>query len=197
LPSFEFPEAAVKGMHAPQFLVFNAGLLTVVVRDLNPSQFGTKTAQLLFLQIYSFIFACCLYPPAYLMNAGVTFYQMLSFTVILFAFCLLWAAILVLIAGLIFKEILGMDLIRKFNSIQSGREFALGCLAVGIWNAIVFLSIFRATYVSYKEFYDFQNWEIVLAGFGALLLSAIISPIIFIPFFFAWLKLRQVLEVIF
>jgi hypothetical protein len=193
LPSFSFPEAK-EGLQKPQLLVFKVGIINVLVADVIPAGFATKTATTYFLPLYALIMTLCLFPAAHALGSRTNIADAFDFTLTALSYCLLWLATLLLGAVLLVADILRINLVKKFAAIKSGREFAIFFLATVIWNGLVFLPVARSLYVAYQVVYGFGNLKMWGAVGLAFILSAVVAPVVYIPALYVWLKGREVIE---
>lgn len=189
-----FPESLIKGTQAPQIMVFKLGLLHMVVADVIPESVTSKSTQTLFLIIFSVIAAISSFPCAWLLHTTTSFVDAFHFTVITASYWLFFWSLLLLLAVLVVRDLLKIDVIKRFQNTISPRQFAVSCVLTLLWVVIAFLPIVRSVYLSYKELYSVSHWQMVFIIFGSMVLSAIVAPVIFVPFCFVWLKVRSVLE---
>jgi hypothetical protein len=190
------PEVTSKGTHVPQVMIFRLGVLNMVVADMIPDSFTTKSTQALFLIIFALIATICSFPIAWLLGTTSTLSDVFAFTISTFTFSFLFWSLLILLAVLLVIDILKIDVAKRFQCVESGSQFAISSLLVLLWVAIAFLPVTRSIYVSYKELYSVSHWQMIMVFFGSMVLSVLIAPVIFVPFYYVWLKVRNIFEAI-
>jgi len=194
LPSFRFPEGAQKGIEEPQLLLFSAGIINVLVADVVPAGFASKTGQTLFAGLFALITTLCLFPAAFVLGSRTIMAEVFGFTLTAFSYSALWGATLVLAAVLLVVDILRIDPVKKIGAINSPREIAVFFLVSAIWNALVFVPPCRSLYVAYRVVFGFNNLRMWAAMGLSFFLSAVVAPLVFIPALYIWLKGREVIE---
>lgn len=190
-----FPEALTKGTRTPQFMVLKLGIIQMVVADIIPESFTTKSTQTLFLIIFGFIAAISSFPCALFLGTTSTFADAFAFTIVASTYCLLFESLLILIAVLLVRDLFRIDIVKRFRSVKTIIvQFVVGRIVALLWITIAFFPIIRSVYASYKQLYSFDHWQMIVLVFGSAFFSAVVTPVIFIPFCYIWLRFRGVVE---
>lgn len=192
LPSFDFPEAGVKGLGEPQIIIFHVGFLNVFWDGIIPDSFSSKKALTIIGLLYSLICALSLYPVASLLGSSMTFSETFSYTVFLFSFAFLYLGLWIVLAVILFFDVLNL----KLDFIVENKKnfpplFAGGCLWVSLTLGVVMTIFFSA----FKTFYAFTFWKFMATIAGAFAVSAIACPIIFIPALYLYFRLKKLIEI--
>lgn len=193
LPSIEFPEAPSKGLNQPQLMVLTTGIVYVYVTDIVPGSFASKTAQTVLVLLYALITVLCLQPVASLLGTTVALRESFEFTIVLFSFFLMFIALLTLALAFLLIDVLKMDLAAERTNPKMFKKMFIGsCL----WVVFIFGALIRSLFLSYMVFYGFPFWKLGLALLGGVAVSSIVCPVIFIPSFYGFLKLRKIIELV-
>ncbi|MBE9046019.1 hypothetical protein IQ255_16680 [Pleurocapsales cyanobacterium LEGE 10410] len=189
LPSFEFPEFAIKGSQQPQTLVLNVGLLYIYIANIVPSNFATRRIQTILIFLYALITTLCFHPIATLFGTTVTTKEIFELTLVIYAYYFLLIALLVLFFSLIFFDLLKL----KHTSDKFNLKLFIGSSIV---NSLGFYILARSLFVSYSTFYSFSNFNTLITALGAIILSAVVCPLLFISASLLIIKLREIIEIL-
>ena len=193
LPSLEFPEAH-RGLHHAQPVVLQAGVIHVVVDNVVPGALGSKGAQTLLLVLYALITVACLQPAAAILGATTPILETLDFALVLFSFAFLLVAVLSLVFALVLVDVFGITFDRLNLGTLSKRAFLVWFFGGMLWNGLLFGSVARALFMGYATLFGFGFWQMCLASAGGIALSAIVTPILFVPVFLVFLRFKQLFE---